>query len=74
MTSVQLIDQGELLTYRFEDLMRYHGPLFPGGVAHAFKVLERRCRCWRPTARPNGARSGWSPRSGAPVRGMPSSW
>ncbi len=41
MTSLQLIDQGELLTYRFEDLMRYHGPLFPGGVAHAFKVLER---------------------------------
>lgn len=41
MTSVQVIDQGELLTYRFGDLMRYHGPLFPGGVAHAFKVLER---------------------------------
>jgi hypothetical protein len=29
------------LDYGFEDLLRYHGPGSPGGVAHAFKVLER---------------------------------
>jgi hypothetical protein len=34
-------DQGQVLAFSFEDLMRYHGPGSPGGVAHAFKVLER---------------------------------
>jgi hypothetical protein len=34
-------DQGRALAFSFEDLMRYHGPGSPGGVAHAFKVLER---------------------------------
>ena len=29
------------LHFSFEDLMRYHGPRSPGGVAHAYKVLER---------------------------------
>ncbi len=29
------------MAYTFEDLMRYHGPGSPGGVAHAFKVMER---------------------------------
>ena len=29
------------MAFSFEDLMRYHGPGSPGGVAHAFKVLER---------------------------------
>jgi hypothetical protein len=34
-------DQGRTIGYSFEDMMRYHGPGSPGGVAHAFKVLER---------------------------------
>lgn len=29
------------MAFTFEDLMRYHGAGSPGGVAHAFKVLER---------------------------------
>ena len=29
------------LSFSFDDLMRHHGPHSPGGVAHAFKVLER---------------------------------
>ncbi len=29
------------LAFAFDDLMRYHGSGSPGGVAHAFKVLER---------------------------------
>ena len=29
------------LAYSFDDLMRYHGFGYPGGVAHAFKVLQR---------------------------------
>jgi len=36
-----VIDQGARLEFSFADLMRYHGPSSPGGVAHAYKVLER---------------------------------
>jgi hypothetical protein len=39
--AVEVVENGEPLRYTFSDLMRYHGPGFPGGVAHAFKVLER---------------------------------
>jgi hypothetical protein len=34
-------DQEQAIAFSFEDMMRYHGPGSPGGVAHAFKVLER---------------------------------
>lgn len=34
-------ERGTALTFTFADLMRFHGPGSPGGVAHAFKVLER---------------------------------
>ena len=34
-------DRGRRLAFTVEDLMRYHGPTSPGGVAHAVKVLER---------------------------------
>lgn len=40
-TTLAVVDQGRLLGYTFQDLMNYHGPQAPGGVAHAFKVLER---------------------------------
>lgn len=36
-----VVDQGVRLAFSFADLMRYHGPGSPGGVAHAYKVLER---------------------------------
>jgi hypothetical protein len=36
-----IVDQGVTLTFSFADPMRYHGPKSPGGVAHAYKVLER---------------------------------
>ena len=29
------------MAFSFEDMLDYHGPHSPGGVAHAFKVLER---------------------------------
>ncbi|MDQ4093712.1 MAG: hypothetical protein M3143_10030 [Actinomycetota bacterium] len=41
MSTIEVAEQGSPLTYTFEDLMRYHGPGSPGGVAHALKVLER---------------------------------
>lgn len=39
--AIPVLDQGERIEFSFEDLMRYHGPGSPGGVAHAFKVMER---------------------------------
>ncbi len=39
--TVDVLDAGRLLSFSYEDLMRYHGPGSPGGVAHAFKVMER---------------------------------
>ena len=38
---VEVLDQGRRITYTFDDIMKYHGPSFPGGVAHAFKVMQR---------------------------------
>ena len=39
--SLLLLDGGASAAFSFEDMMRYHGGGSPGGVAHAFKVLER---------------------------------
>lgn len=39
--TIEVVERGRVLAFSFEDLMRYHGPGSPGGVAHAFKVLER---------------------------------
>jgi hypothetical protein len=36
-----VVESDQPSTFSFEDLMRYHGPTSPGGVAHAFKVMER---------------------------------
>ena len=36
-----VVDEGRELSFSFEDMLRYHGGGSPGGVAHAFKVLER---------------------------------
>ncbi|MCR5980301.1 hypothetical protein GDN83_21600 [Gordonia jinghuaiqii] len=39
--TLKLADQGKILAFDIDDVMLYHGPGFPGGVAHAYKVLER---------------------------------
>jgi hypothetical protein len=36
-----VLDRGVRLRFGFDALMAYHGPGSPGGVAHAFKVIER---------------------------------
>ena len=38
--TIEVLDQGRRIAFSVEDMMRYHGPGSPGGVAHAFKVLE----------------------------------
>jgi hypothetical protein len=47
-----VVDAGQTLAFTFEDLMKYHGPGSPGGVAHAFKVLERALPLMEPAGPP----------------------
>ena len=41
MTHIEVRERGQTIGYSFDDMMKYHGPGSPGGVAHAFKVMER---------------------------------
>jgi len=41
MTTLEVLDHGELISFSFDDLLKYHGTSSIGGVAHGFKVLER---------------------------------
>lgn len=38
---IEVLDQGRPITYTFDEIMKYHGTSFPGGVAHAFKAMQR---------------------------------
>jgi hypothetical protein len=38
---LHVCEDGEALHYSFADLMHYHGFGYPGGVAHAFKAMQR---------------------------------
>jgi hypothetical protein len=38
---IVVADRGERLVFSFADMLRHHGRGSPGGVAHAFKLLER---------------------------------
>lgn len=38
---IKVLENGTELSYSFEDMLRYHGTGYPGGVAHAFKVMQR---------------------------------
>jgi hypothetical protein len=50
--TLTVLDSGHAIEFSFEDLIRYHGPGSPGGVAHAFKVMERGLRLLDPTGPP----------------------
>jgi hypothetical protein len=39
--TIDVLDKGRLLAFSFDDMLKYHGPGSPGGVAQAFKILER---------------------------------
>ncbi len=39
--TIDVLDRGQLHAFSFEDMLKYHGPGSPGGVAQAFKILER---------------------------------
>ncbi len=38
---IVVLDSGREVSFSFEEMLNYHGGSSPGGVAHAFKVLER---------------------------------
>jgi hypothetical protein len=38
---IVVLDNGREVSFSFEEMLDYHGGGSPGGVAHAFKVLER---------------------------------
>lgn len=38
---IVVLEDGRKISFSFEDMLKYHGGNSPGGVAHAFKVLER---------------------------------
>jgi hypothetical protein len=40
-STIDVLDRGRLLAFSFDDMLKYHGPGSPGGVAQAFKLLER---------------------------------
>lgn len=39
--TIAVQENGQLIHFSFADLLKYHGYGYPGGVAHAFKVLQR---------------------------------
>lgn len=41
MATLEVLDEREPISISFEDLLKYHGRSSIGGVAHAFKVMER---------------------------------
>ena len=42
MTSpIEVVEKGRLLAFSFEDMLKYHGPGSPGGVAHSSRSSTR---------------------------------
>jgi hypothetical protein len=39
--TIRVRERGRTIEFSFEDMMKYHGPCSPGGVANAFKALQR---------------------------------
>lgn len=52
MTHIEVCERGQTIAYSFEDMMKYHGGGSPGGVAMAFKVMERAFPVLSPGAPP----------------------
>ena len=50
--TIAVAERGHVLEFSFEDMLRYAGPHSPGGVAHAFKALQRAIEVLSPDAAP----------------------
>jgi len=38
---LKVLDKGRQFDFTFDEIEKYHGPIAPAGIAHAFKVMER---------------------------------
>jgi hypothetical protein len=47
-----VVDQGHPLRFSVDELLRYHGPLAPGGVAHGYTAMARAFALLSPDAPP----------------------
>ena len=66
--TIAVQELGRTITFSFDDMLKYHGPGSPGGVAVAFKVLQRAFEVLSP-GEPPARRTSWcEPRSAGPVR------
>ena len=53
MTDALAVEEcGRTITFTFDDMMRYHGPHSPAGVAMAFKVMQRAFAALSPDGAP----------------------
>ncbi|MDT5188862.1 MAG: hypothetical protein QOI28_1113, partial [Mycobacterium sp.] len=50
--TIEVRELGQTISFSFDDMMRYHGPGSPGGVASAFKVLQRAIEVLSPDEAP----------------------
>lgn len=50
--TIEVLDRGQSIAFSFEEMLKYAGPRSPGGVAHAFKVLERALPWLEPSGAP----------------------
>lgn len=50
--TIAVAELGRTISFSFDDMMRYHGPGSPGGVANAFKVLQRAIEVLSPDEAP----------------------
>jgi hypothetical protein len=51
--TIAVQERGRIIEFSIEDLMRYHGPGSPAGVANAFKVLQRAFALLSPASPPD---------------------
>ena len=50
--TIEVRERGRTIAFSFLDMMKYHGPGSPGGVAHAYKVMERAFALLEPDGAP----------------------
>jgi hypothetical protein len=50
--TIEVRERGRTIAYSFDEMLKYHGGGSPGGVAVAFKVLQRACALLSPDGPP----------------------
>ncbi|MBB5164579.1 hypothetical protein [Mycobacterium sp. AZCC_0083] len=60
--TIGVAELGRTIIFSFDDMIRYHGPGSPAGVAVAFKAMQRAFDLLSPTHDPSVVRSSCAPR------------